>query len=187
MSGTDASTGAANEVAVQQTKRTSNGAPLDVDVATHRHQDHISGFGERGLWENVPVRVVSTFTASGRRARAVYFYVSWEARTNARGVCRVATVCSRESRVLQSSPDAARTRTTCLAKAVRMRGRVVAVRAAGQGPALEQVATRAQVQRQGRVEPALRAWMDQRARAAVPVAVLGRPGSFKRRCRFLRC
>jgi beta-lactamase superfamily II metal-dependent hydrolase len=35
-----------------------NGEGLHVVVATHRHQDHISGFGERGLWAGVAVEEV---------------------------------------------------------------------------------------------------------------------------------
>jgi beta-lactamase superfamily II metal-dependent hydrolase len=40
---------------VTQIKTDLNGEPLDVVVATHRHQDHISGFGEQALWEDIAV------------------------------------------------------------------------------------------------------------------------------------
>lgn len=40
---------------VKQIKADLNGEPLDVVVATHRHQDHISGFGETALWEDISV------------------------------------------------------------------------------------------------------------------------------------
>ena len=35
---------------VKQIKADLDGQPLHVVVATHRHQDHISGFGEKDLW-----------------------------------------------------------------------------------------------------------------------------------------
>jgi beta-lactamase superfamily II metal-dependent hydrolase len=50
---------------VQQIKSDLKGKPLDVVVATHRHQDHISGFGETQLWSDVAVEEVwLPFTAN---------------------------------------------------------------------------------------------------------------------------
>ncbi len=50
---------------VNQIKADLEGEPLDVVIATHRHQDHISGFGETQLWANVPVNEVwLPFTAN---------------------------------------------------------------------------------------------------------------------------
>jgi beta-lactamase superfamily II metal-dependent hydrolase len=43
---------------VTQIKKDLNGEALDVIVATHRHQDHISGFGETALWAGVAVEEV---------------------------------------------------------------------------------------------------------------------------------
>lgn len=40
---------------VEQIKEDLNGEGLHVVIATHRHQDHISGFGERDLWADVGV------------------------------------------------------------------------------------------------------------------------------------
>src|SRR5260370_16231539 len=39
----------------EQIKADLEGEPLDVVIATHRHQDHISGFGETELWRDIPV------------------------------------------------------------------------------------------------------------------------------------
>jgi beta-lactamase superfamily II metal-dependent hydrolase len=50
---------------VQQIKNDLNGELLNVVVATHRHQDHISGFGEQALWADVSVEEVwLPFTAN---------------------------------------------------------------------------------------------------------------------------
>jgi beta-lactamase superfamily II metal-dependent hydrolase len=50
---------------VRQIKGDLDGEPLDVVVATHRHQDHISGFGETDLWAGVAVSEVwLPFTAN---------------------------------------------------------------------------------------------------------------------------
>ena len=55
---------------VSQIKDDLDGEPLDVVVATHRHQDHISGFGETALWENIPVEEVwLPFTANPETAK----------------------------------------------------------------------------------------------------------------------
>jgi beta-lactamase superfamily II metal-dependent hydrolase len=43
---------------VGQIKEDLRGEPLDVVVATHRHQDHISGFGETALWKDIRVEEV---------------------------------------------------------------------------------------------------------------------------------
>lgn len=50
---------------VGQIKADLNNEPLDVVIATHRHQDHISGFGETEAWADVPVNEVwLPFTAN---------------------------------------------------------------------------------------------------------------------------
>lgn len=50
---------------VEQIKADLDGEQLDVVVATHRHQDHISGFGEKELWKDIPVEEVwLPFTAN---------------------------------------------------------------------------------------------------------------------------
>ena len=43
---------------VNQIKEDLEGQPLDVVIATHRHQDHISGFGEKDLWTDIFVEEV---------------------------------------------------------------------------------------------------------------------------------
>lgn len=54
---------------VQQVKKDLDGEALDVVVATHRHQDHISGFGEKDLWADVAVEEVwLPFTVNPVRA-----------------------------------------------------------------------------------------------------------------------
>lgn len=55
---------------VQQIKDDLKGQGLDVVVATHRHQDHISGFGETTLWQDIPVEEVwLPFTADPDAAK----------------------------------------------------------------------------------------------------------------------
>ena len=55
---------------VNQIKDDLDGEPLDVVVATHRHQDHISGFGEKALWEDIAVEEVwLPFTADPEAAK----------------------------------------------------------------------------------------------------------------------
>jgi beta-lactamase superfamily II metal-dependent hydrolase len=55
---------------VRQIKEDLDGQGLDVVVATHRHQDHISGFGETKLWEDIPVQEVwLPFTANPDAAK----------------------------------------------------------------------------------------------------------------------
>jgi beta-lactamase superfamily II metal-dependent hydrolase len=50
---------------VTQVKADLRGQPLNVVVATHRHQDHISGFGETNLWTDIAVEEVwLPFTAN---------------------------------------------------------------------------------------------------------------------------
>jgi len=50
---------------VTQIKADLAGEPLHVVIATHRHQDHISGFGETELWKDIAVdEVWLTFTAN---------------------------------------------------------------------------------------------------------------------------
>src|SRR5215207_3930790 len=54
---------------VTQIKKDLAGKGLDVVVATHRHQDHISGFGETALWADIPVEEVwLPFTADPKAA-----------------------------------------------------------------------------------------------------------------------
>src|SRR5262245_29028150 len=49
---------------VDQIKTDLDGKGLDVVVATHRHQDHISGFGETAAWKSIGVdEVWLPFTA----------------------------------------------------------------------------------------------------------------------------
>ena len=60
---------------VKQIKADLKGQPLDVVVATHRHQDHISGFGEKDLWADISGRrgLAALYGQSGsgsRRTRA---------------------------------------------------------------------------------------------------------------------
>src|SRR5438552_1242263 len=43
---------------VKQIRKDLDGETLDVVVATHRHQDHISGFGEKDAWKGIPVEEV---------------------------------------------------------------------------------------------------------------------------------
>ncbi|HET8773336.1 MAG TPA: MBL fold metallo-hydrolase [Thermoanaerobaculia bacterium] len=53
--------------------------PLDVVVATHRHQDHISGFGETDLWTPVKVEEVwLPFTADPEAAKSEPALRAWE-------------------------------------------------------------------------------------------------------------
>jgi len=55
---------------VKQIKADLEGQPLHVVVATHRHQDHISGFGEKDLWADVGVEEVwLPFTANPEAVR----------------------------------------------------------------------------------------------------------------------
>jgi beta-lactamase superfamily II metal-dependent hydrolase len=55
---------------VMQIQEDLQGAPIDVVVATHRHQDHISGFGESDLWTKIGVEEVwLPFTASPDASR----------------------------------------------------------------------------------------------------------------------
>lgn len=54
---------------VGQIKEDIAGKAIDVVVATHRHQDHISGFGERDLWDDIAVEEVwLPFTADPKAA-----------------------------------------------------------------------------------------------------------------------
>lgn len=56
---------------VKQIKADLDGQPLDVVIATHRHQDHISGFGEKALWAGIGVQEVwLPFTADPDAAQA---------------------------------------------------------------------------------------------------------------------
>jgi len=52
---------------------------LDVVIATHRHQDHISGFGETAAWEDIGVEEVwMPFTAKPGASDEHAFLKSWE-------------------------------------------------------------------------------------------------------------
>jgi len=53
--------------------------PLDVVVATHRHQDHISGFGEKELWKDIKVEEVwLPFTADPMAANDEPALRAWQ-------------------------------------------------------------------------------------------------------------
>lgn len=55
---------------VNQIKADLEGKPINVLIATHRHQDHISGFGEKDLWADVVVEEIwLPFTADPQAAR----------------------------------------------------------------------------------------------------------------------
>lgn len=65
---------------VTQIKEDLDGEPLHVVVATHRHQDHISGFGETALWKDIPVdEVWLPFTANPRAADDEPALRAWQA------------------------------------------------------------------------------------------------------------
>lgn len=65
---------------VEQIKADLDGEPLDVVIATHRHQDHISGFGETKLWADVPVNEVwLPFTANPQTAHDLPAVAAWNA------------------------------------------------------------------------------------------------------------
>jgi beta-lactamase superfamily II metal-dependent hydrolase len=65
---------------VQQIKADLSGEPLDIVIATHRHQDHISGFGETDLWVDVAVNEVwLPFTANPEAVRDEPTLAAWNA------------------------------------------------------------------------------------------------------------
>jgi beta-lactamase superfamily II metal-dependent hydrolase len=65
---------------VKQIKADLEGQPLHVVVATHRHQDHISGFGEKDLWADVGVEEVwLPFTANPEAVREEPALRMWNA------------------------------------------------------------------------------------------------------------
>jgi beta-lactamase superfamily II metal-dependent hydrolase len=65
---------------VEQIKADLAGEPLDVVIATHRHQDHISGFGETNLWAKVAVNEVwLPFTANPQAAHGEPALAAWSA------------------------------------------------------------------------------------------------------------
>src|SRR5258708_5418249 len=65
---------------VEQIKEDLDGEPLDVIVATHRHQDHISGFGETTLWADIPVNEVwLPFTANPEAVHDEPALAAWNA------------------------------------------------------------------------------------------------------------
>jgi beta-lactamase superfamily II metal-dependent hydrolase len=64
---------------VAQIKKDLDGEGLDVVVATHRHQDHISGFGETELWKDVGVEEVwLPFTANQGASTDDPSLAAWE-------------------------------------------------------------------------------------------------------------
>lgn len=64
---------------VQQIIHDLDGQGLDVVVATHRHQDHISGFGEVALWKDIGVEEVwLPFTASPDASKDDPSLAAWE-------------------------------------------------------------------------------------------------------------
>jgi beta-lactamase superfamily II metal-dependent hydrolase len=63
---------------VKQIKADLNTNPLDVIIATHRHQDHISGFGETDGWAGIHVNEVwLPFTMSSDAARDEPALAAW--------------------------------------------------------------------------------------------------------------
>jgi beta-lactamase superfamily II metal-dependent hydrolase len=65
---------------VKQIKADLGGQSLHVVVATHRHQDHISGFGEKDLWADVGVEEVwLPFTANPEAVREEPVLGLWNA------------------------------------------------------------------------------------------------------------
>jgi beta-lactamase superfamily II metal-dependent hydrolase len=77
---------------VQQIKADLQGQPLNVVVATHRHQDHISGFGEKDLWADISVEEVwLPFTANPEAVHKDPALTEWNAlMDNARDLCDAA-------------------------------------------------------------------------------------------------
>jgi len=73
---------------VKQIKADLKGQPLDVVVATHRHQDHISAFGEKDLWADISVEEVwLPFTANPEAVHEEPALRAWNAlMDNARGL-----------------------------------------------------------------------------------------------------
>jgi beta-lactamase superfamily II metal-dependent hydrolase len=64
---------------VAQIKADLDGEQLDVVVATHRHQDHISGFGETELWKDIAVEEVwLPFTANPKAAAEEPALRAWQ-------------------------------------------------------------------------------------------------------------
>jgi beta-lactamase superfamily II metal-dependent hydrolase len=64
---------------VEQIKSDLDGQGLHVIVATHRHQDHISGFGEKDLWTGVAVEEVwLPFTANPEAANVEPELRAWQ-------------------------------------------------------------------------------------------------------------
>lgn len=65
---------------VQQIEEDLDGQPLHVVVATHRHQDHISGFGESQMWKKIDVHEVwLPFTANPGAVRGDPSLRAWHA------------------------------------------------------------------------------------------------------------
>lgn len=74
---------------VEQIKEDLDGKGLHVVVATHRHQDHISGFGETDLWADVGVEEVwLPFTANPDNEQDEPALRAWQGLMNAAsGLC----------------------------------------------------------------------------------------------------
>jgi beta-lactamase superfamily II metal-dependent hydrolase len=69
---------------VERIKKDLDGASVDVVVATHRHQDHISGFGETDLWADVAVdEVWLPFTANPKQENSEPSLRAWHGLMNA--------------------------------------------------------------------------------------------------------
>lgn len=91
---------------VEQIKEDLNGEGLHVVIATHRHQDHISGFGEKDLWADVSVEEVwLPFTVNPESAQDEPALRAWQglmgaaaALCDANGVLTPAAVATLGSR-----------------------------------------------------------------------------------------
>ena len=87
---------------VAQIKKDLNGEPLHIVVATHRHQDHISGFGEQALWADVAVEEVwLPFTANPKSVTEEPTLRVWQ------GLMEAAThLCSAEGKLTPNAISA---------------------------------------------------------------------------------
>lgn len=92
---------------VQQIKEDLGGQGLHVVVATHRHQDHISGFGERDLWADVSVdEVWLPFTVNPDAAQDEPALRAWQGLMNAAsGLCDAKGVLTPEAAMTLGSRD----------------------------------------------------------------------------------
>jgi beta-lactamase superfamily II metal-dependent hydrolase len=92
---------------VKQIAADLNGEPLHVVVATHRHQDHISGFGEPELWKNIGVEEVwLPFTADPKAAEDEPSLAAWDAlRASVEGVFKKDKLTPEARTALGARPD----------------------------------------------------------------------------------